>query len=161
MRLASVDVPAVRGGLLGVCRARLEAEAEQAGERWRGQGLPEAVVVWQLRELVEQLVAREQALALEALLRGHQARSEADRVAGIERARRRGEPEVLAAADEAARRCAQALLAQRLDEVRVTVRPPVGGWRERMAQYAARPLEGESVPAQVRPARVREAVGAA
>ncbi|SEM68074.1 hypothetical protein [Streptacidiphilus jiangxiensis] len=160
-----VEIPAARGDLLGVCRARLEAEAEQAGERWRGQGLPEAAVVWQLRELAEQLVARERALALEGLLRGPQARSEADRVAGIERARRRGEPEVLAAADEAARRCAQALLAQRLDQVRAEVlapvRPPVGGWRERMAQYAARPLEGESLPALVRPARVREAVSAA
>ncbi|MFD3662714.1 hypothetical protein ACFWVF_19255 [Streptomyces sp. NPDC058659] len=160
-----VDVPAARGGLLGVCRVRLAAEAEQAGERWRGQGLPQAAVVWQLRELVEQLVARERALALEALLRGPQARTEADRVAGIERARRRGEPEVRAAADEAAKRCAQVLLAQRLDQVRAEVqdpvRPPVGGWRERMAQYAARPLEGESLPAQVRPARVREAVSAA
>ncbi|HEY8985740.1 MAG TPA: hypothetical protein VIU15_39985 [Streptomyces sp.] len=160
-----VDVAAPTAGLLGVCRARLEAEAVQAGERWRGQGLPEAAVVWQLRELAEQLVARERALALEGLLRGPQARAEADRVAGIERARRRGEPEVLAAADEATRRCAQALLAQRLDQVRaevqVSVRPPVGGWRERMAQYAARPLEGESLPVPVHPARVREAVSAA
>ncbi len=160
-----VDVPAVPAGLLSACRARLEAEAEQAGERWRGQGLPEAAVVWQLRELVDQLVARERALALEALLRGPQARAEADRVARIERARRRGEPEVLAAADEAARRCAHALLAQRLDQVRAEVQapvqPPVGGWRERMSQYAARPLEGETLPAPVRPARAREAVSAA
>jgi len=156
---------AAAAGLLGVCRARLETEAEQAGERWRAQGLPEAAVVWQLRELAEQLVARERALALEALLRGPQAQTEAERVAGIERARRRSEPEVLATADEAARRCAQALLAQRLDQVRAEgldpVQSPVGGWRERLAQYAARPLEGESLPAPARPARARETVSAA
>ncbi|MER6116178.1 hypothetical protein [Streptomyces sp. NPDC001743] len=156
---------AAMAGPLGVYRARLETEAEQAGERWRAQGLPEAAVVWQLRELAEQLVARERALALEALLRGPQAQAEAERVAGIERARRRSEPEVLAAADEAARRCAQALLAQRLDQVRAEVQdpvqPPVGGWRKRMAEYAARPLEGEILPVPVRFAQAREAVSAA
>ncbi|MEU8759550.1 hypothetical protein [Streptomyces sp. NPDC048659] len=159
------DVPGAVAGRLGACRARLEAETEQAGERWRAEGLPEAAVVWQLRELADQLVVRERALALGALLDGPQARAEAERVAGIERARRRGEPEVLAAADEAARRCAKALLVQLLDQVRAEVQAPAGpragGWRERMAQYAARPLEGESLSALVRQAPAREAVSAA
>lgn len=84
------DVPGAVAGRLGSCRARLEAESRQAGERWRTEGLPEAAVVWQLRELAEQLVASERELALEVLLDSPQARAEAERVAGIERARRRG-----------------------------------------------------------------------
>ncbi|MFE4517389.1 hypothetical protein ACFRMQ_24705 [Kitasatospora sp. NPDC056783] len=159
------DTPATAAGRLDKCRAWLEAETEQAEQRWRGQGLPEAAVVWQLRELAEQLAARERALALEGLLDGPQARAEVERVAGIERTRHRSEPEVRAAADDAARRCAQALLEQRLDRVRAEIQAPVqpraGGWRERMAQYAARPLEGESLPAPVRPVADQEAVSAA
>ncbi|WP_327378886.1 hypothetical protein OG393_33790 (plasmid) [Streptomyces sp. NBC_01216] len=153
------DVPGAVAGRLGSCRARLEAETGQAGERWRTEGLPEAAVVWQLRELAEQLVASERELALEVLLDSPQARAEAERVAGIERARRRGESEVLAAADEAARRCAKALLVQLLDQVRTEIQAPAqpraGGWRERMVQYAARPVDGEPLPGLVRQAPAR------
>ncbi|MCG7523851.1 hypothetical protein MHW47_05235 [Streptomyces sp. OfavH-34-F] len=155
-----VDAPGAAARLAG-CLALLEAEAGQTGRRLRGEGLPEAVVAWQVRELAEQICGRERARALQVLLDGPQARVESERVALIERMRRREEPEVRAAAGEAARRCAEALLAHRLGEVRAAVQGPVrersGGWRERMARCADLPLEGE---APVPSARVAEGSGA-
>ncbi|MFJ9574545.1 hypothetical protein [Streptomyces bacillaris] len=154
-----VDAPGAAVRLAG-CLALLEAEAGQTGQRLRGEGLPEAVVAWQVRELAEQICGRERARALQVLLDGPQARVEGERVATIERMRRREEPEVRAAAGEAARRCAEALLAQRLGEVRAAVQGPVrersGGWRERMARCADLPLDGDVLPL----ARVDEGSGA-
>lgn len=108
--------------------------------------------------------ARPAVPALEALLRGPRARGEVEWVGGLERAWRCGEPEVQAAADEAVGRCGQALLAQRLDQARAKAQAP-DPWRgpagADLVEYAARPLEGETLPALVRSVAARQAVSAA
>ncbi|MEU6406189.1 hypothetical protein [Streptomyces sp. NPDC046985] len=155
-----VDAPGAAARLTG-CLTQLEAEVGQARQRLRGEGLPKVGVAWQVRELAEQICGREQARALQVLLDGPEARVEGERVAAIERLRRRGEPEVRTTAGAAARRCAEALLAQRLGEVRAAAQGPIrersGGWRERMARCADLPLDGD---APVPSARVAEGSGA-
>ncbi len=102
----------------------------------------------------------------EALLRGPRARADAEWVAGIEPTWRCTDPEIQEAADEAARRCAQALLAQRLDQVQAEVPPPTrtrsGVWTER-TRSSTRPGRWKARPsaALVRPVAAREAVSAA
>ncbi|WNI20060.1 hypothetical protein [Actinacidiphila sp. ITFR-21] len=159
-----VDDPGA-SGRLAECLARLEAEAGQTARRLRAEGLPEAVVAWQVRELTEQIRGRERARALEVLLDGPEARVEGERVAAVERLRRRGEAEVRAAAGEAARRCADALLADRLGQVRAAVQGPVrersSGWRERMARCADLPLDGDALVPSSRAAECSEVVSAA
>ncbi|MFD9771653.1 hypothetical protein ACFWXE_15235 [[Kitasatospora] papulosa] len=150
---------------LAACRVRLEDEVGRLTRRLRREGMPEAAVAWEARTLAEQLLRQERARAMDALLASEEARAEAERVFAVERARRGGEEQARAAAEEARHRCAELLLAQRLGQIRVAQRPPaseeVGGWRQRLAALAARPLHDEIRVPQPAAGGCREAVSAA
>lgn len=141
------DSGEVAGRLAG-CRSRLEEAAHRAEQRAREQGMPEAVVAWEVREWAEALLYEERERALEVLANSAEAQAEAERVRAVERARRRDEQQALAAGEAARRRCAEALLTQRLGHVRTVVQAPrpetVSGWRERLVALAQRPLAGEA-----------------
>ncbi|OLO25919.1 hypothetical protein PZ61_0236575 [Streptomyces sp. MNU77] len=150
---------------LAACRVRLEDEVGRLARRLRREGMPEAAEAWEARTLAEQLLRQERARAMDALLASEEARAEAERVFAVERARRGGEEQARAAAEEARQRCAELLLAQRLGHIRVAERPPaseeVGGWRQRLAALAARPLHDEIRVPQPAAGGCREAVSAA
>lgn len=149
---------------LAACRVRLEGEAGRVAGRLRREGMPEAAVAWEARNLAEQLLREERARAVDALLGSGEVRAEGERVFAVE-ARRGGELQARAAAEQARQRCAELLLSQRLGQVRAADRPPAregaGGWRERLAELAARPLEGGVRVPQPAAGGGREAVGAA
>ncbi|MFZ3491820.1 hypothetical protein ACODT5_01015 [Streptomyces sp. 5.8] len=137
----------VVAGRLAAWRIRVEGEVDRVTGRLRREGMPEAAVAWETRTLAEELLRAERARAMDALLDSTEARAEADRAFTVERARRGGELRARAAAEQARQRSAELLLAQRLGQVRASDRPPateqVGGWRQRMAELAARPLDDQ------------------
>ncbi|MEU0222360.1 hypothetical protein ABZ281_48440, partial [Streptomyces sp. NPDC006265] len=83
----------------------------------------------------------------------------------IARARRRGARPARAAPHPPRPRCAELLLAQRLGQVRAADRSSaseeVVGWRQRMVELAARPLDDEIRVPQPAAGECREAVSAA
>jgi hypothetical protein len=150
---------------LAACRVRLEGEVGRVAGRLRREGMPEAAVAWEVRNLAEQLLREERARAVDALLGSEEVAAEGERVFAVE-ARRGGELQARAAAEQARQRCAELLFPQRLGQVRAADRPPAregaGGWRERLAELAARPLvEGEVRVPQPAAGGGREAVSAA
>ncbi|MGW4995450.1 hypothetical protein ACWEQ3_49180 [Streptomyces mirabilis] len=152
-------------GRLAACRVRLKGEVDRATGRLRREGMPEAGVAWEARTLAEQLLRQERARAMDALLNSAETQVEAERVFAIERARRSGERQARAAAEQARQRCAELLLAQRLGQVRAADRPSsseeVGGWRQRLVELAARPLDDQIRVPQPAAGECREAVSAA
>ena len=151
-------------GRLTACRVWVESEVERVTGRLRREGMPEAAVAWETRTLAEELLRAERARAMDALLDSAEARAEAERVFAIERARRSGELQARAAAEQARQRCAELLLAQRLRQVRAAEQPSpteeVSGWRQRLAELAARPLD-EQIRVPQPAGECREAVSAA
>ncbi|MFC7992019.1 hypothetical protein ACFUV2_22185 [Streptomyces pilosus] len=152
-------------GRLARCRSRLENAAHRAEQRAHEQGMPEAVVAWEVRERAEALLREERERALAVLEVSAEAQAEAERVRAIERARRRDEQQAVAAGEVARRRCAEALLTQQLGHVRTVVQvpnpEPIGGWQERLVALAQRPLVGETgMPPQCA-SESRKAVSAA
>lgn len=152
-------------GRLACCRARLEDAAHRAEQRAREQGMPEAVVAWEVRERAEALLREERERALAVLAVSAEAQAEAERVRAIERARRRDEQQAVAAGEVARRRCAEALLTQQLGHVRTVVQAPnpepIGGWQERLVALAQRPLVGETGMLPQCASESRKAVSAA
>ncbi|MET7606273.1 hypothetical protein ABZS96_27920 [Streptomyces avermitilis] len=150
---------------LAAYRVRLEGEVDRATDRLRREGMPEAAMAWEARNLAEELLRAERARAVDALLNSAEAQAEAERVFAIERARRSGELQAHAASEKARQRCAEFLLAQRLGQIRAADRPSaseeVVGWRQRMVELAARPLDDEIRVPQPAAGECREAVSAA
>jgi hypothetical protein len=150
---------------LAACRVRLEGEVDRAADRLRCEGMPDAAVAWEAQSLAEELLRAERARAVDALLDSAEAQSEAERVFAIERVRRSGELQARAASEQARQRCAEFLLAQRLGQVRAVDRPSaseeVVGWRQRMVELAARPLDDEIRVPQPAAGECRETVSAA
>ncbi|MBK3623263.1 hypothetical protein JHN59_00025 [Streptomyces sp. MBT49] len=155
----------VVAGRLAAHRVRLEGEVDRVTGRLRREGMPEAAVAWEARNLAEELLRQERARAVDALLESAEAQAEAERVFGIERARRSGELQARAVSEQARHRCAELLLAQRLSQVRAVDRPSaseeVVGWRQRMVELAARPLDDEIRVPRPAAGECREAVSAA
>ncbi|MFD6967826.1 hypothetical protein [Streptomyces sp. NPDC059949] len=155
----------VVAGRLSECRVRLEDQVGQVTGRLRREGMPEAAVAWEARTLAEQLLRQERARAVDTLLGSEEARAEAERVFAVEWAWRGGELQAGAAAEQARQRCAELLLAQRLGQVHAADRTPapeeVGGWRNRLAALAARPLDAEIRVPQPAVGGCLEAVNAA
>ncbi|MFE7753181.1 hypothetical protein [Streptomyces sp. NPDC057428] len=155
----------VVAGRLAACRGRLEGEVDRVTGRLRREGMPEAAVAWEARNLAEELLRAERARAVDALLDSAEAQAEAERVFAIERARGSGELQARATAEQARQRSAKLLLAQRLGQVRAADRPSaseeVVGWRQRMVELAARALDDEIRVPQPAAGECRKAVSAA
>ncbi|MEU2769301.1 hypothetical protein ABZ628_21460 [Streptomyces diastaticus] len=149
---------------LAACRVRLENEVGREAGQLRREGMPEVAVAWEARTLAEELLRRERARAVDALLVSEEARSEAERVFAVEQARRSGDQQARVLSEQARQRCAELLLAQRLGQIQVAERAPAseeaGGWRQRLAVLAARPLHDEVRVPQPTAGGCREAVGA-
>ncbi|MFF4933352.1 hypothetical protein ACFY2H_31340 [Streptomyces griseofuscus] len=150
---------------LAAYRVRLQGEVDRATARLRREGMPEAAVAWEAQNLAEELLRAERARAVDALLDSAEAQAEAERVFAIERARRSGELQARAASEQARQRCAELLLAQRLGQVRAADRPSASeeavGWRQRMVELSARPLDDEIRVPRPAAGECRQAVSAA
>ncbi|MFJ1936648.1 hypothetical protein ACIOGZ_28810 [Kitasatospora sp. NPDC088160] len=145
--------PGLVAGRVEACRARLVARLEGAVAGRLGADAFGAERAWVRREAAEELLAGERRQLFEGLLGSPAAVVEAGRVFAAQRARCGDSGRARVVAEQARERCARALADERLAQVRAALaaadptKRSVGGWRDRLSQWAARPLSEEVLAA--------------